>query len=155
MSSDVAEPHEHYTSPDCLSISIGRFPAARRQSAVRTARAVPLRLVHNMTHTLALRCGTVRRHAVRYTAFPAVAYFPFTNFRCSAGTVMTTGKWRRTFPHIQYSPLRSRGPVRFAADLPQTEVATHCLYSFRRHLCQFCAKNHVLICQPQRKRTQG
>ena len=32
-----------------------------------------LRLVHNRTQILALRCGTVRRHAVRYPAFPAVA----------------------------------------------------------------------------------
>ena len=30
-------------------------------------------LVHNMTQTLALRCDTVRRHAVRYPAFLAVA----------------------------------------------------------------------------------
>ena len=64
-----------------------------------------------------------------HPAFPAVAYFPFTNFWCSAGTVMATEKWRRTFPHIQYSPLCSRGPVRFVADLPQTEVVLPLLLS--------------------------
>ena len=34
---------------------------------------IQLRLVHKMMHTLALRCSTVRRHAVRYPVFPAVA----------------------------------------------------------------------------------
>ena len=89
-----------------------------------TAGNAGLRLVHNVTHTLALRCGTVRRHAVRY---PAIAYFPFTNFRCSAGTVMATGKWRRI--HISTYTRQMLSIVASGSDASHATVVNGFFYS--------------------------